>query len=153
MNGRGNLWQRKRSRKPTLLFFSPDYSKKIKKSQNSYHVASRVGYQGARCPVGNQAGNDKYTTGKYTMNLRSRFRIGTWNVRKLKELGKLDTICNEMDRHNIEILTSRHMKQRQLFILEKMKAQVVATEWQLSYQKNRQNHSWATILFLTESSN
>ena len=46
---------------------------KVKKNQNSYHIARRVGCQ---------AGNDKYTTEKYTMNLRSRFRIGTWNVRK-----------------------------------------------------------------------
>ena len=60
-------------------------------------------HQGPRCPVGNQAGNEKYVTGK---PLRSKFRIGTWNVRKLKELGKLNTICREMDRNNIEILGS-----------------------------------------------
>ena len=58
-------------------------------------------HQGPHCPVGNQAGNEKYVTGQ---QLRRKFRIGTWNVRKLKELGKLNTICREMDRNNIEIL-------------------------------------------------
>ena len=31
-------------------------------------------------------------------------RIGTWNVRKLKQLGKLDTVCREMSRSKIQIL-------------------------------------------------
>ena len=73
----------------------------IKRSDISCHIGRRVDHQGPRCPVGNQAGNEKYVTGK---QLRSKFRIGTWNVRKLKELGKLNTICREMDRNNIEIL-------------------------------------------------
>ena len=103
MNGRGIPSDRERDL-GNLLLDSWLLSMKVKKSQNSYHIARRVGYQGTRCPVGNRAGTDKYTTGKHTMNLRSRFRIGTWNVRKLKELGKLSTICSEMDRNNIEIL-------------------------------------------------
>ncbi|XP_063593072.1 uncharacterized protein LOC134770132 [Penaeus indicus] len=77
---------------------------KVTKNQNSYHIARCMGHQGARCPVGNQAGGDKYATGKRTVNLRSNFRIGIWNVRKLKELGKLNTICNEMDRNKLEFL-------------------------------------------------
>jgi len=66
-----------------------------------YHIGRRVGYQGPRCPVGNQAGNVKYATGK---QLRTRFSIGAWNVRKMKESGKLHTICDEMDRIKLEIL-------------------------------------------------
>ncbi|XP_063590543.1 craniofacial development protein 2-like [Penaeus indicus] len=38
------------------------------------------------------------------MPVGSKTRIGTWNVRKLKELGKFNTICNEMDRNNIAVL-------------------------------------------------
>ena len=30
--------------------------------------------------------------------------MGTWNVQRMKELGKLNTVCNEMDRNNIDIL-------------------------------------------------
>lgn len=66
-----------------------------------YHIGRRVGYQGPRCPVGNQAGNVKYATGK---QLRTRFSIGAWNVRKMKKSGKLHTICDEMDRIKLEIL-------------------------------------------------
>ena len=29
-----------------------------------YHIGRRMAYQGPRCPVGNQVGNDKYATGK-----------------------------------------------------------------------------------------
>ena len=60
-----------------------------------------MGYQGPHCPVGNQAGNVKYATGKH---LRTRFSIGAWNVRKMKESGKLHTTCDEMDRIKLEIL-------------------------------------------------
>ena len=30
--------------------------------------------------------------------------MGTWNVGRMKELGKLNTVCNETDRSNIDIL-------------------------------------------------
>ena len=66
-----------------------------------YHIGRRVGYQGPRCPVGNQAGNVKYATGK---QLRTRFSIGAWNVRKMKESGKLHTVCDKIDRIKLEIL-------------------------------------------------
>ena len=72
----------------------------IKRNDISCHNGRRVDHQGPRCSVGNQADNE-HVTGK---QLRSKFRIRTWNVRKLKELGKRNTICHEMDRNNIEIL-------------------------------------------------
>ena len=70
-------------------------------SISSCHIGRRVDKQGPRCQVGDQACNDKYATGK---QLRNRFRLGTWNVQRMKELGKLNTVCNEMDRNNIDIL-------------------------------------------------
>ena len=73
----------------------------IKRNNISCHISRRVDHQGPRYSVGYQADNDKHVTGK---QLRSKFRIGTWNVRKLKELGKLNIICHEMDRNNIEVL-------------------------------------------------
>ena len=60
-----------------------------------YHINRHVGYQGQRCPVRNQAGNFKYATGK---QLRIRFAIGAWNVRKMKESGKLHATCGEMEK-------------------------------------------------------
>jgi len=65
-----------------------------------------VGQQGACCSVGDQADNDKHVTGrtrKY-LQLRNKFNIGTWNVRKLKELGKLNSICKEINYYKIQIL-------------------------------------------------
>ena len=67
------------------------------------HIVRRVGHQGTRYPVGDQAGNDKFVTGK-PFNLRSTTRFGTWNVRKLKALGKLNNLYNEMDKNNIDVL-------------------------------------------------
>ena len=75
-------------------------------NRSSYHIARRVGQQGARCSVGDQADNDKQVTGrtrKY-LQLRNNFNIGTWNVRKLKELGKLNIICNVMSNYKMQIL-------------------------------------------------
>ena len=79
------------------------------KNDSSYHIARRVGYQGARCSVGNQADNVKHASGRQRkqrkhVQLRNTLKIGTWNVRKIKEMGKLHTVCNEMDRCNIQIL-------------------------------------------------
>ena len=52
--------------------------------------------------------NEKWTTGNIhavpIVNLRSDRRIGMWNVRKLKQAGKLGTICRELDRRKIHIL-------------------------------------------------
>ncbi len=69
-----------------------------------YHIARRVGDQGAPCPVSDQAGHGNYATGKNHIQLRNLLKLGTWNVRKLKEIGKLHAICNEMDRYNLQIL-------------------------------------------------
>ena len=71
---------------------------------SSYHIARRVGQQGARCSVGNQADNDKQASGRKHLQLRKVLKMGTWNVRKVKKLGKLTTVCMEMDRYGIKIL-------------------------------------------------
>ena len=63
-----------------------------------------MGQQGARCSVGDQACNEKYTTGRKHIQLRNEITIGTWNVRKLKEKGKLSCVCNEMSRCGLQIL-------------------------------------------------
>ena len=74
------------------------------KNGNSYHIVRRVGQQGARCSVGDQVDNEKYATGRKHLQLRNKVSIGTWNVRKFKELGKLNSICNEMSRLGLQIL-------------------------------------------------
>ena len=76
-------------------------------NSSTYRLVRRAGKQGTRCSVNHQADNDKYATGDEAvkqLNLRSNQKIGTWNVRKLKEVGKLQTICREMGRKSIEIL-------------------------------------------------
>ena len=76
-------------------------------NSSTYRLIRRAGKQGTRSSVNHQADNDKYATGDEAvmqLNLRSNQKIGTWNVRKLKEVGKLQTISREMDRNNTEIL-------------------------------------------------
>ena len=71
-----------------------------------YHLVHRAGKTGTRCSVNPNADNGKYATGDETikqLNLRSNQKIGTWNVKKLKEVGKLQTLRREMDWKNIEI--------------------------------------------------
>ena len=68
-----------------------------------YHIARRVGQQGSHCSTGNQPGNEKHVTGRKHINLWNKIIIGkiiieTWNVRKLKEKGKVSFVCNEMIR-------------------------------------------------------
>ena len=76
--------------------------------QISYRLIRHAGKQGMRCSVMHQADNEKCATGgpqkTQQLNLRTNLKIGTWNVRKLKELGKLHTICYEMERNNINLL-------------------------------------------------
>lgn len=78
------------------------------KKKSSCHIARRVDYQGARPSVVDQAEVGKRDTGKHPLRnniqLRNKFKIGTWNVRKMKEYGKLNTVCNEMKRCNIQLL-------------------------------------------------
>ena len=79
---------------------------KSKLKRSSYHIARRVGQHGAHCSVGDQAYNDKQVTErtrKY-LQLRNKFNIDIWNVRKPKELGKLNIICKEMSNYKIQIL-------------------------------------------------
>ena len=68
-----------------------------------YNIVRRVGNQGTRAPVSNQAGNDKLATWKH-FDLRSTVRFGNLNFRKLKVLGKLTNICIEMYKDKIDIL-------------------------------------------------
>ena len=70
-----------------------------------YRIACHAGYQGARRPVSNQAGDDKQATGRNRkLDLRKEYKFGTWNVRKMKETGKLNTICNVMRCNDVHIL-------------------------------------------------
>ena len=58
-----------------------------------------------------QPGNEKLATGnthisaRHVINLRLDLRSGKWSVRKIKQAGELRTICRELDRNNIQILT------------------------------------------------
>ena len=70
--------------------------------KTSYRIARRAGNQGARRPVSNQAGDLKRATGR--INLRKEYRIGTCNVRKTKEAGKLYMVRKEMKGNNIRVL-------------------------------------------------
>jgi len=74
-----------------------------------YCITRRSAYQGVRCPVSNQAGNDKQAIGwnqnrNKKLDLRKEYKVGIWNVRKIKETGKLNTICNKMRRNDVHTL-------------------------------------------------
>lgn len=63
-----------------------------------YRIARRVCDQGKCHPVGNQAGNIKQVTGKSSRtDFRKEYGMGTWNAKKRKEAGKLNTVCNQME--------------------------------------------------------
>ena len=80
----------------------------LERKQKPHHIARRAGDQGVPHPVSSQAGDGKCATGRNRhLNLRKECKIGTWNVRKMKEAGKLNTICDEMDRNNIKVLGIR----------------------------------------------
>ena len=74
------------------------------KPTNPYHIARRVGQQGARHPVSNEASGEKCATGRKPVKLRNLLKLGTWNARKMKQPGKLKTVCNEMERYDTQIL-------------------------------------------------
>ena len=82
-----------------------------RKTNFSYRIARRTGDQGAHFPVTNQAGSETLATGnthisvRHVVNFMSDRKIGTWNVRKLKQAGRLGIICRELDRNNIQILS------------------------------------------------
>jgi len=75
-----------------------------------YHIARCVGQQGVCCSADDQADNEKYATGREeggerrSIRLRKTLKIGTWNVRKMKERGKLNAVYNEMDRYDLQFL-------------------------------------------------
>lgn len=64
--------------------------------------------------MGNQTANEKHATGKHALNFRTEVRIGTWDIRKLKELGKLH-ICNKMDRNEVVIRIAVSKLETRLF--------------------------------------
>ena len=76
-------------------------------NSSTYRLVRRAGKQGMRCSVNHQADNGKHSTDDQILkqlSARSNQKIGTWDVRKIKEVGKLQKICWEMDRNNKEIL-------------------------------------------------
>lgn len=75
------------------------------------------GDRGAKCAtgqddVGNQASPGKYATGRRTIQLRNKIRVGTWNVRGLLKDGKLKILESELERCNSTItgISETHWK-------------------------------------------
>ena len=62
------------------------------------YTTSPVGKQGAPCPMSDQAGHEKHVTGRKQIQLRNGVELITWSVRQLAQLGKFNTIYNEMDK-------------------------------------------------------
>ena len=78
-----------------------------RKRISSCHIGRHVDKQGPHCQVGDKTCNDKCATGK---QLSRQFRMGTWNVHRMKELGKLITVFSEMDRNNINLTLLEYVK-------------------------------------------
>ena len=92
----------------------------MNKKQLSYRLGRRPGQQGPRPLSGDQdkveklvtgrnnkqtsRNNDKSTTTPITsIQLRKKFRIGTWNVRSMLQLGKMQILEHEMERLKVDI--------------------------------------------------
>ena len=77
----------------------------LQPKQKPHRIARRAGDQGVPHPVSSQAGDGECTTGRNRhLNLRKECKNGTWNVRKTKEVGKLNTIRDGIERNNIKVL-------------------------------------------------
>ena len=71
-------------------------------SKKSYWLGRRPGHQGPRPISGSQGMVEKSTTGA-NIKLRKPIKFGTWNVRSLLQVGKLNLLENELARLSIKI--------------------------------------------------
>ena len=78
----------------------------------SYWLGRRPGYQGPRLLSGNQGRGDKFAIGRSArsaagqpgcLQFRKQVRVGTWNVRSLMQLGKLNMFEHEMVRLKVHV--------------------------------------------------
>ena len=78
-------------------------------SMNSYHIARRVGYQGARLPVGRQAGAEKSTTGKINskdriLQCKQTTLFSTLNCRTLNPIKNKGELTALAHKYHIDII-------------------------------------------------
>ena len=72
-------------------------------NKTSSRIGRRPVKQGPRSLSSNQDRVEKSVTGRTTFSLRSQLRIGTWNVRSMLQLGKLQILESEMERLRMDI--------------------------------------------------
>ena len=84
----------------------------VNKKQLSYRLRRRPGRQGPRLLLSNQGRVEKWTTGRdnkitttplTSIQLRKKLKIGTWNIRSMLQLGKMQILEHEMDRVKVDI--------------------------------------------------
>ena len=75
--------------------------------QNSYRLGRRPGQKGPRHLLSNQGRDEKLATGRGNSNgkvqIRKTLRIGTWNVRSMLQLGKVQVLGEELERNKVDI--------------------------------------------------
>ena len=80
---------------------------------SSYHIARRVGHQGARPPVGCQAGIEKNATGQNISKdcrlckCRKTTLVSTFNCRTLSSIGKTGELTALAQEQNIDVIYPR----------------------------------------------
>jgi len=80
--------------------------------RNTFRLGRRPAKQGARPLSSNQGRVEKSVTGSTTMKnttilselqLRKKLRLGTWNIRSMLQLGKVQLLGDEMMRQGVDI--------------------------------------------------
>ena len=77
---------------------------------SSYHIARRVGHQGARPPVGCQAGIEKNATGQNISKACRLFKcrkttlVSTFNCRTLSSIGRTGELTALAQEQNIDVI-------------------------------------------------
>ena len=77
---------------------------------SSYHIARRVGHQGARPPVGCQAGIEKNATGlkiskdRRLSKCKKTTLVSTFNCRTLSSIGRTGELTSIAREQNIDVI-------------------------------------------------
>ena len=100
----------------TESYFLLEVWKQLKKNMTNnsttslYHIASRVGHQGARPPVGCQAGIEKNATDLNISKDRRLFKckkttlVSTFNCRTLSSIGRTGQLTSIAQEQNIDVI-------------------------------------------------
>jgi len=127
-------------------------------TKSSCCIGRRTATKGPRSPVGDQAGSDKYATGRKPnnpsgiVNCRSTVRVSTLNTRTINSIEKVNELVANADHHNICVICIQ--EHRILHEDIDIKYDDLGKGWTLvtsSAWKNQQNATIGGVGFLLSS--